>query len=85
MDSKTLGLKSIAAHERNHKGNVELANILDAVAAENERLRRDLQFVALWCYRDSKISDSERLSAIKYHPSVKAAFEQNGDNDAVPR
>lgn len=39
-----------------------------------ERLRRDLGFVARWCWRDGELSDEERLSVIKYHPSIKAAW-----------
>lgn len=41
--------------------------------AENRRLRQFVDFVNLWAWRDSKISDSERLSAIKYHPTAKMA------------
>lgn len=47
--------------------------------AEIVQLKRDLAFVALWCYRESKnLSDSERFGAIKYHPAVKAAAREAG-------
>lgn len=52
--------------------------IMGEAADKIERLRRDLHFVALWCYRESKITDAERLSAIKYHPSVRAAAKEAG-------
>lgn len=42
-------------------------------ADETDRLRNYADFVALWCFRESKLSDTERLSAIKYHPVTKAA------------
>ncbi len=49
------------------------------LASENERLRAALEFVQLWAWRDDppnaarNLSDSERLSAIKYHPSIVSA------------
>jgi hypothetical protein len=55
------------------------------LASENERLRKALEFVQLWAWRDDppnaarNLSDSERLSAIKYHPSIlpgRAALER---------
>lgn len=53
--------------------------------AENERLRAALEFVTLWAWREDppnanrKLTDEERLSAIKYHPSIRpsrAALER---------
>jgi len=55
------------------------------LASENERLRAALEFVALWAWREDppnanrKLTDEERLSAIKYHPSIRpsrAALER---------
>lgn len=49
--------------------------------AENDRLRASLEFVTLWAWREDppnanrKLTDEERLSAIKYHPSIRAALE----------
>ena len=49
------------------------------LAAENERLRAALEFVTLWAWREDppnanrKLTDEERLSAIKYHPSIRPA------------
>ncbi len=54
------------------------AAIIAKKEAEIEQLRRDLGFVALWCYRSSEISDGMRLSVIKHHPSVKAAAVAEG-------
>lgn len=45
---------------------------------ENELLRHHAYFTALWCYRNGKISDGERLSAIKYHPTTKSAAVEAG-------
>ena len=35
------------------------------------RLRRFVEFVNLWCYRDSAVTEAERLSVIKYHPTAR--------------
>lgn len=42
-------------------------------AAEAERLHQFVDFVNLWCYRESRISAAERLEAIQYHPTARAA------------
>lgn len=47
---------------------------ISQLEAENARLRQFVDFVNLWCNRKSKISDSERLSAIKFHPTAQAAL-----------
>jgi hypothetical protein len=52
------------------------------MAAEVERLRRFVDFVNLWCWRDTQISDSERLSMIKHHPTAKAALPATRDMEA---
>lgn len=54
-------------------GHPILANSFDLAIEEICRLRRFVDFANLWAWRDSKISDSERLSAIKYHPTAKMA------------
>lgn len=42
-----------------------------------ERDRQAVEFAARWCWRtdpphaSSKLTDAERLSAIKYHPTIK--------------
>jgi hypothetical protein len=54
---------------------VDKATAWDELAKKNaeiKRLKRALAFVALWCWRDSKIGEIERFNAIKYHPSIKA-------------
>ena len=49
------------------------------LASENERLRAALEFVTLWAWCEDppnanrKLTDEERLSAIKYHPSIRPA------------
>lgn len=40
--------------------------------AEIERLKRLVEFINLWLYRESQnLTDGERLSAIKYHPTLR--------------
>ena len=46
------------------------------VLAENERLRRFVGFVNLWCYRDGPFVDKERLDCIKWHPTARALHQQ---------
>jgi len=41
-DLLTINLRSIAKHEREHKGNVELSMIIEQAADEIERLRLEL-------------------------------------------
>lgn len=48
-------------------------------AQEVERLRQFFEFACSWAWRENpKLSDEERLSAIKYHPLVTQALN-NGD------
>lgn len=49
--------------------------VIANLRAENERLQRIVDFVALWCYRKTVAGDHERLSVITYHPGIKAAAE----------
>ena len=49
---------------------------IERLTAENERLRRFVDFVNVWCYRESKVSASERLEAIQYHPVARTAYQQ---------
>ena len=55
MSGTSLSLRSIANHERDHKGHAELAGVLDAMAdhierqdAEIERLQRDERTYRSW-------------------------------------
>ncbi len=54
---------------------------LSEMEKEVERLDRALQFVARWAWRtdppnaNNKLTDAERLSAIKYHPTLKKYAE----------
>lgn len=41
----------------------------------DERL---IEFVVRWAWRDSPITDTERLSAIKYHPAIKRLAAEQG-------
>lgn len=47
------------------------------MAVSEERLQRTIEFVARWAWRtdppnaNNKLTDSERLSAIKWHPTIK--------------
>lgn len=53
----------------------------EAAEARVATLERALQFVALWAWREdppnanSKLTDAERLSVIKHHPTVKSFYE----------
>lgn len=40
-----------------------------------ERLWHFVDFVNLWCWRESKISAEERVSAIQYHPTARTRAE----------
>lgn len=44
---------------------------LDDANGEIARLQQFVDFVNLWCNRTTKVSDSERLSVIKYHPTAQ--------------
>lgn len=43
MDAFSLSLRSVARHEREHKGHAELAGIIDCAANEIDRLRGVLE------------------------------------------
>lgn len=51
------------------------------LSVENKNLKEAIEFVALWAWRQdhpgrvNKLTDTERLSAIKYHPTIKRTFE----------
>lgn len=65
----------------------EMLEARDRMRTEIEQLRRALDFVALWSWRKGpRLTDQERLSAIKYHPGVKAAASAAGLGDGeAPR
>lgn len=44
MDAYSISLRSIAAHERSHKDNVELAGIIDCAADEIVRLLAEVEY-----------------------------------------
>jgi hypothetical protein len=44
------------------------------LAAENEQLRRFLDFAILWCTRKN-ISDKERVEVIRFHPVAQARIK----------
>lgn len=76
--------EDIRAYERGECCRAEITPATD-LASENERLRAALEFVTLWAWREDppnanrKLTDEERLSAIKYHPSIRpsrAALER---------
>lgn len=51
---------------------------------ELQELRRFVEFVNLWIYRDCSANEEERLSVIKYHPTArKAARAANWFKDPV--
>lgn len=68
----------------------------DEAIAEIERLRRELadanqtiDFVVRWAWREDpphasrKLTDGERLSAIKYHPTIKAIWHPPSPKQAA--
>jgi hypothetical protein len=46
---------------------------------ELDRLRRFVDFVNLWIYREGAGGDAERLSMIQFHPVAKKAKELMGE------
>lgn len=52
----------------------ELLTAVEGLTAERDALRNFVAFVNLWCHRESKVSDTERLSMIKFHPTAQAAL-----------
>ena len=58
-------------------GHIErLKSRVAAKDAEIEHLQHFVDFVNLWCNLETKISDGERLSAIKFHPTAQAALKR---------
>lgn len=56
-----------------------LTERLAECGAELDALRRFVAFVNLWSYRESEnLTDGERLSAIKYHPTARKAAKDAG-------
>lgn len=53
----------------------EAADTIASLTEEVGRLKNFVGFVNLWCNRESKVSDSERLSVIKHHPVARAALQ----------
>jgi hypothetical protein len=56
----------------------EAASALLALEGERDALQELVDFAIRWSWRDSPITDSERLSAIKYHPTLKKRAETAG-------
>jgi hypothetical protein len=55
----------------------KFARAIDAARADQQRV---IDFVRLWAWRDNpKLTNTERLSAIKYHPAIKPRAIQEKD------
>jgi hypothetical protein len=57
---------------------------LSAAQARIAELERAVDFVVLWAYRETNISDAERLSAIKYHPTIRARLNPTPSREPQP-
>ena len=57
-------------------GNAQSSADLERLKTENDKLQEAVQFVARWAWREdqpnatNKLTDAERLSAIKHHPMI---------------
>jgi hypothetical protein len=56
MDAFALSLRSLAAHERDHKGHRELASLIEMAADDIERLRTSLkEIIDCWYLEDDSV------------------------------
>lgn len=82
MNAMSMNLRSVAQHERSHKGNVELAGILDSVADEIERMTADRQTYNAWA-DEIKTGAAEMRAEIERLRAALAGVVKHMDSNGM--